>query len=97
MNLVDTILLKDELIIDTQQANLLNSIKLSTDVEYCIYKPMQTAETQYLSLIEKIMLNGIEKSGRNGITKSIINQQLTFNISESFPLLTTKKMYWKVL
>ena len=41
------------------------------------------------------MLNGIEKKGRNGITKSIINQQLTFDISQSFPLLTTKKMYWK--
>ena len=39
MNLVDTILLKDELIIDTQQANLLNSGQISTDVEYCIYKP----------------------------------------------------------
>ena len=95
MNLIDNIVLEDELIIDTQNTNMLNLSHLNVNVEYCIYEPMQTAETQYLKLMDKIMENGIEKEGRNGVTKSLINQQLTFDISKSFPLLTTKKMYWK--
>ena len=93
MNLIDNIVLEDELIIDTQNTNMLNLSHLNVNVEYCIYEPMQTAETQYLKLMDKIMENGIEKEGRNGVTKSLINQQLTFDISKSFFLLTTKKMY----
>jgi thymidylate synthase len=53
---------------------------------------------QYLDLLNNILDNGVEKeSGRAnmpnifGISKGIIEM----NLQEGFPLLTTKKMYWK--
>jgi len=39
---------------------------------------------------------GINKEDRTGTgTKSIFSAQVVHNMSEGFPLLTTKKMYWK--
>ena len=68
---------------------------LMCDVEFSVNKKKDNNENQYLSLLEKIMKEGLEKNGRNGVTKSVINEQLKFDLSDGFPLLTTKKMYWK--
>ena len=53
---------------------------------------------QYLDLLQNIIDKGIEKeSGRANMPKviGISNAIMKFNLSEGFPLLTTKKMYWK--
>ena len=56
-----------------------------------------TDEKQYLLLIKKIIDSGEIRHTRNSITKSIFGEKLEFNISESIPFITTKKLAWKTV
>ncbi len=56
----------------------------------------QSEEYQYLHLMEDILEKGTEKSDRTGTgTKSIFGTTLKFDLRTSFPILTTKKVFWK--
>lgn len=52
-------------------------------------------ELKYLSLMEDIIKNGQFKSTRNSMVWSKFGEQLKFDLSKSFPLLTTKKIFFK--
>ncbi len=53
---------------------------------------------QYLDLCRHILDNGTDRADRTGVgTRSVFGWQMRFDISESFPLLTTKKLNVKAI
>jgi len=57
---------------------------------------MNNLDKEYQILLEYILGNGHEKKDRTGVgTLSTFGWQIHHKMSEGFPLLTTKKMYWK--
>jgi len=57
---------------------------------------MNNLDKRYQELLQDILDNGIKKEDRTGTgTLSVFGRQIRHKMSEGFPLLTTKKMYWK--
>lgn len=54
-----------------------------------------SGENQYLALLQEVLTTGQERTGRNGKVYSKFGAKLDFDIRTSFPLLTTKQVYWK--
>ncbi|NBW93904.1 MAG: thymidylate synthase [Bacteroidetes bacterium] len=53
---------------------------------------------QYLDLLRHVRDNGLEKSDRTGTgTRSVFGHQMRFDLQVGFPLVTTKKVYFKGL
>ncbi|PUU87900.1 MULTISPECIES: thymidylate synthase [Halanaerobium] len=51
---------------------------------------------QYLEMCQQILDSGVDREDRTGTgTRSIFGHQLRFDLQKGFPLMTTKKVYWK--
>lgn len=58
---------------------------------------MNTQEYQYLDLLKEALESGITKIDRGTDIRlhSLFGRQTRYDLSQGFPLLTTKKVYWK--
>lgn len=53
-------------------------------------------EQQYLQLLHDVLLHGEDRMDRTGVgTRSVFGRQIRCNLSDGFPALTTKKLFWK--
>ncbi|GGN73918.1 thymidylate synthase [Nocardia rhizosphaerihabitans] len=57
---------------------------------------MATPDTQYEDLLRHVLEHGTPKADRTGTgTRSIFGHQLRYDLAESFPLITTKRVHLK--
>ena len=74
-------------------------INKNDNIEYELHfktgKVNHNVEVQYLGLLYNVFTTGNHKNTRNSLTYSKFNNTLSFNLQDGFPLLTTKKMFWK--
>lgn len=79
--------------IKIEDFNILEKIQYD---DFIFYKlTLNKEENAYLSLLREVSENGVVRNGRNGETKSIFGKTLEFNLEKTYPLLTTKKMFFK--
>ncbi|XP_016987678.1 thymidylate synthase [Drosophila rhopaloa] len=58
--------------------------------------PINRDEEQYLDLLRHIIANGERRTDRTKVgTLSVFGSQMRFNMRESFPLLTTKRVFFR--
>lgn len=73
-----------------------NKYKLVKNDFYFFNENSNHEENQYLNLIKKIIKNNKQKQDRTKVgTLSIFGEKMEFDISKSFPLFTTKKVFFK--
>nr|WKR23422.1 thymidylate synthase [Human alphaherpesvirus 3] len=57
-----------------------------------------TGELQYLKQVDDILRYGVRKRDRTGIgTLSLFGMQARYNLRNEFPLLTTKRVFWRAV
>jgi thymidylate synthase len=57
---------------------------------------MNKLDNDYKELLQDILTNGVKKNDRTGTgTISVFGRQIRHKMSDGFPVITTKKMYWK--
>ena len=58
--------------------------------------PKEHPEKQYLNLVRSVLERGEPRTDRTGTgTLSVFGASMRFSLREGFPLLTTKRVFWK--
>ena len=56
---------------------------------------MNAPDHQYEDLLREILREGVPKDDRTGTgTRSLFARQLRYDLSQGFPAITTKSLYW---
>ena len=77
-------------IIKEYKSSYINNIQIISK------KIINKKENEILEMMENILINGNIKNNRTGIdTLSLFGQRLEFSINKYFPLLTTRKMFFR--
>lgn len=50
---------------------------------------------QYLDALKEIMDNGVDRDGRNGLSRALFGMQMRYDMADGFPAVTTKKLAFK--
>lgn len=66
-----------------------------TNVYSNITSNVNLEEYQYLKLLNNIMTTGDKRQTRNAVTISTFGNFLKFSLENHFPILTTKRIYWR--
>ena len=59
------------------------------------YTYVNQEEIAYLDMLDRIITCGDQRSTRNAQTYSLFGEKLVFDMNNGFPLLTTKKMFYR--
>jgi thymidylate synthase len=51
----------------------------------------------YNDVLRDIMANGVDRKGRNAVTRAVFAKQMRFNLEEGFPAVTTKQLAFKAV
>jgi len=55
-----------------------------------------SGEQAYLDLVRRVIEDGVERGDRTGVgTRALFAEQLRFDLADGFPLLTTKRVFWR--
>lgn len=81
---------------------VLSKISATNKYEIHLYSRNKSTQnphdTEYLKLCNKVLHLGEHRNDRTNVgTISNFSEKLEFDISTSFPLLTTKRVYWKAI
>jgi thymidylate synthase len=83
-------------ILTRKTTNFCEYNQCSVDIYYKIYNRYKTSERNYLNLLQTVLDEGELRKDRTNIgTISLFGSQIEIDISETFPLLTTKKLNFK--
>lgn len=80
--------------IPREEWGIINMSKHDTFTTYTLV-PQRHKEDQYLKCLQSVFEEGELRTGRNGVVRSLFNRSLTFDLRQGFPLLTTKKMFFR--
>ena len=64
-------------------------------IPYNIEQKINIEEYKYLELLQNIIKYGDKRQTRNAITYSTFGNFMQFSLENHFPILTTKRVYWK--
>ncbi len=75
-----------------------NSLKLTAPIMVIPSNLTPTqSEDPWLDLVKRILIDGHDVPGRNGLTRSLFGVQLRYDLSQGFPLNTSKRSYPKAI
>ena len=88
--------IKDKRSENQSENNKFDIVSINEYDNITLYKYKQkenTDELNYLNMLREILYSDNERQTRNAITYSLFGKQLSFDLKDKFPLLTTKKVF----
>ena len=52
---------------------------------------------QYLDALKQIIETGVDRGGRNGLTRALFGMQMRYDMADGFPAVTTKRLAFNVV